>query len=985
MHHTFLELVAQSLLDKFGTDLSRVAVVFPNKRTSLFLNKALAERVQSPFWSPAYITISDLFRQHSTLKVPDQAELVFTLYDVYTEVMSSGESLDHFYSWGQMMLSDFDDLDKNMVDALPLFQNIEALQSLVSFDFLTQAQRESLEAYLGSDIEESVLRKRFTELWSKFPTIYTRFRSVLLEQGLAYEGMLYRDVVNHLSSIDFHFDHYVFVGFNLLQKVEQALFSHLRTEGRGLFYWDYDDQYVEQEAGAFVHSYLQAFPNELATGLTSRHISHEDIYGQMRQKKDIRFLSAKTSSIQASYVSRWILEGERLKAGARTAIVLADEAMLQQVVRALPPEVDKVNITTGFPLHSSSVWTLVMDLLQLQIMGRPGGGDKYRLKSVLRILRHPLVSYISPHCAELESKLQSPPQHFPLQSQLCWENDEGLQLLFGLSISESHFPLLDWMCQLLRRVAHGLPEQSDPLIQECLFRMHGLLFRLSQMVTVNYFHQSAVGRKEVHEGRELRSVSIGVLRRLLQQMVQSTSVPFHGEPAEGIQIMGVLETRNLDFDHVLLLSCNEGNLPKGVNDASLIPHSLRHEYQMTTVENKVSIYSYYFHSLLQRASDITITYNNATDEGQKGEMSRFMTQLLVSRFDIQRFGLLPSQEVEMVERKPVHKGEKVMEVLNQIDRLEPTYLSRYLRCPLQFYFSRVEGLREPDTDDEEEMDGRAFGKIFHDAAQHLYLDLSHQCSPTHFITAEDINHLLEHPNLLFDYVDRAFAWQVFHTHSSHFQPPYNGMQRLMRNIIQKYLIRLLTEDLTLTPFAILSLEDKFYANMSLVVDGAKRNIRLGGVIDRVDCRKGEDGQWEVRIVDYKTGVAPKSCPTGVADVFDPSLVVSKETGYYLQTFIYAKAWLDNWRKAHQMGEVEPRVSPALLFVRTSVDEKSDAVLSFKPAPRQSERISDVTVYEKAFDSHLTELLENILSEKVDFAVTSDLERCDNCPYAQICR
>lgn len=235
--------MAKDILAKHPEGLSDIAIVFPNKRASLFMNQALYDEMGKPLWSPAYITISDLFRRHSEWQVPDQISLVFKLYNTFCEVMGSDEPLDHFYSWGQLLLSDFDDVDKNMADAEKMFINLEAWQELKDFSFLSEKQRESLEKFFGKVLDETEMQRRFNDIWRHLADIYRAYREKLMEEGYAYEGMLYRQVVEK-ETIDFQHKHYIFVGFNLLQKVEQRLFSRLRDEGRAEFYWDYDSYYA---------------------------------------------------------------------------------------------------------------------------------------------------------------------------------------------------------------------------------------------------------------------------------------------------------------------------------------------------------------------------------------------------------------------------------------------------------------------------------------------------------------------------------------------------------------------------------------------------------------------------------------------------------------------------------------------------------------------------------------------------------------------
>ena len=348
---TFLQNVAKDILAKHGAEnLADIAVVFPNKRASLFLNHALYEETGHTVWSPSYFTISDLFRNHSSLVVADQIDLVFRLYKAYVKLTGSDEPLDHFFSWGQLMLSDFDDLDKNLVDADKLFISLEAWQEMRDFSFLSDQQRQSLENFFGKVETDTVLQQRFNDIWKNLGPLYHAFRDDLRREDLAYEGMLYRDVVERKVS-DFRFKHYVFVGFNLLQKVERRLFLQLKDAGMAEFYWDYDTYFMSgnHEAGRYIRRYIDRLPNELSSGRASEGIDTDSIYDNLSKKKDITYVSAPTEDIQARYVTTWLRSlGDVVKTNPRAvAIVLCDERLLQNVIHCLPETVGEVNITTG--------------------------------------------------------------------------------------------------------------------------------------------------------------------------------------------------------------------------------------------------------------------------------------------------------------------------------------------------------------------------------------------------------------------------------------------------------------------------------------------------------------------------------------------------------------------------------------------------------------------------------------------------------------
>ena len=895
----FLAYVADDILSKYGTNLSRIAVVFPNKRASLFLNEHLARAARQPIWSPATITISELFRQQSDLQVADPIKLVCDLHKSFCRCTQLQESLDKFYGWGQLLLADFDDIDKNMADADRVFANLRDIHELDDISYLTDEQRQMIHRFFSnfSDTHNSELKERFLRLWSRFADIYHDFNSRLASQQLAYEGALYRQVVTTLtttpdenSSGTFPYDHYLFVGFNLLQKVELQLFSELQKAGKAHFYWDFDHYYMQHhEAGQYIRRYLEHFPNEL-------DVTSEAIYGNFSQQKHVSYISAPTEDIQARYISTWLRDSQRLNDGRRTAIVLCNENLLQTVVHCLPDEVDKVNVTTGYPLSQTAVASLINIWFDLQLQGRT--------PRLLRIFqRHPYARFIS----------------------------------------DDQQPLL----QILREVAtNGHSDITDPLFQESLFRAYTLVNRIENL----------------QQSGDL-TVDMTTLQRLVSQVVQQTTIPFHGEPAEGIQVMGVLETRNLDFDHVLLLSCNEGNIPRGVNDSSFIPHSIRQAYELTTIDNKVTIYSYYFHRLMQRASDVTILYNSSTEDGQRGEMSRFMLQLMVeSPHTITSHTLQTGQTIQKWLPDPIEKTPHVLQVMQsqfttQHPILSPTAITKYMRCPLQFYYLYVADIQQPDIpDDEQELDHRIFGNVFHEAADIIYRQLPR------YIDKPLLEHLLKSKVEIERAVDEAFHRIIPFA-------PKRGLQLINREVIIHYLRQLITIDQRLAPFTILGLECDVKRQLTPSATYFQPSI-IGGRIDRLDLIT--DGSDEfIRVVDYKTSNRRPKPIADVEAIFLPENI-REHSDYYLQTFVYADI-VSRQRPDH-------KVSPALVFIQHAGGDNYDPTLCFGSQP-----VRDIAQVSARFNELLEETITEMFSPDVPFQPTSDQRTCSTCPFAALCR
>ena len=956
MNKTFLEYVAEDIIGKYGTDLSRIAVVFPNKRAALFLNEHLARIAGQPVWSPAYITISDLFRQHTDLKPADPIKLICDIHKSFTKCTGIDETLDHFYGWGQLLLADFDDIDKNMADADSIFCNLKDIHELDDISYLDNEQKEMLKRFFAnfSDDIDSELKKRFLSLWSHFGDIYHDYNRRLTEQGIGYEGAIYRKVASE-ETLHLKYDKYLFVGFNLIQKVERVLFSRLMKEGKAKFYWDFDEYYMptaraQQSASvpnntASFAAYLTDFPNELDN-------TDRDIYANMRRPKRIRFISSPTENAQARFASNWLLENDRYKAGRKTAVVMCDESILLPIMHSLPPKADKVNITSGFPLAMTPVASLVMLLFDLYTLGLRKKGTAFNPHYLKKLMAHPYARHLQEvHLKEM--------------------NDVHLK---GVHLSQVHqeevhqegiAALLQHIATLVKQVGIATKQEGDALTQESVFRMFTILNRLAALA----------------DSGDLL-VDNTTLRRLVSQLVGAASIPFHGEPVIGVQIMGVLETRNIDFDNVLLLSCNEGNMPKGVNDSSFIPYSIRKAHGLTTIDNKVAIYSYYFHRLLQRAGDITIAYNNSTDNGHTGEMSRFMLQLLVeSGQKIDHYSLTAKNQPTPLMPKAIEKDETALSKLEEMSRLSPSAINTYIRCKLAFYYQYIAHIKEPDSDPET-IDNRMFGNIFHRAAYLIYKDITDH-SPV--IEKAHIQAYLSNRKLLASVVDRAFEEEECKTN--------NGLQIINREVIIEYITKLLKIDQQLCPFSILAMEEeaKVYTQLSFTTPsgGALKggalvssaptkqyNLTIGGIIDRLDAvTDKQTGKRRIRVVDYKTGNKPSSAIKSIEEVFDPKNIASKHSNYFLQAILYSLIV----SRSKEWNAANDAVSPALLFIKQAATNDYDPTLCIDKHP-----ISDVTVYEEDFLTKLKETVADMYSPDAAFTPTDDRKKCELCPYRMLC-
>lgn len=956
---SFLKLVAADLYKHTEGNLAHTAVVFPNKRAGLFFNEYLAQESDSPIWSPAYVSISELFRSLSPWEVGDPVKLVCELYKIFRRETQSTETLDDFYFWGEMLISDFDDADKNRVDTDKLFSNLQDLRNIMDdYTFIDDEQEEAIRQFFQNfSIERrTALKERFISLWNVLGNIYKGFRESLASQNIAYEGMMYRHVIEHLDVDKLPYEKYIFVGFNVLNKVEHTLFTQLKDAGKAVFYWDYDEFYMKEnrqavthEAGEFIRRNLRDFPSPLSG----------ELFKNLSKPKEVHYIASSTENAQARYLPQWI-RNNLTTPEKETAVVLCNEALLQPVLHSLPAEVKHVNITMGFPLSQTPVYSFLIALLELHTHGFNFKSGRYTFQSVVTLLKHPYTRQLTGQAELLEKELTRNNRFYPLPGELG--KDEFLTRLFtplsgNLNLCIRLSETLQQVASIYQANTSGTEDTDafNQLYRESLFKAY---------TTINRF-------RTLIEEDEL-TVQSETFRRLLVKVLSTTNIPFHGEPAIGMQVMGVLETRNLDFRHLVLLSVNEGQLPKSGGDSSFIPYNLRKAFGMTTIEHKIAVYAYYFYRLLQRAERITLIYNTSSDGLNRGEWSRFMLQFLIEwPHPITRQFLEAGQSPQGTSSITVEKTPDVMRQMQSLfdvranpkAKFSPSALNYYLDCPLKFYYRYVAGLSAPD-EVSAEIDSATFGSIFHYAAEHIYKDLT-----THgkVINKEALETLLRNEVKLQDYVDTAFKKLFFNVPQNE-KPEYNGVQLINSAVIARYLKQLLQNDLRYAPFTFIASEMEVDEPIDIQTPKGVIKSRIGGIIDRMDSKDGT-----LRIVDYKTG-GDADTPPHVESLFIPD---KKRSNYVFQTFLYAAIMC---RKQPTM-----KIAPALLYIHRAATETYSPVIQMCESRKPKEAVEDFSKYEKEYRERLQGLLEEIFNPEKSFTQTEIIEKCTYCDFKALCK
>lgn len=1006
---TFLDIVAEDLSNvanqQYGGQMRDMTVIFPNKRASLFLNQQLAHYMPSPFWAPRYSTISELFQSMSQLTVADPVLLVYYLYQAFVSATGSTEKFDQFYSWGEVLLNDFEDIDNNMVDASKLFINITDLESLSNFDYIDQEQEEAIRRLFESFSTETTtqLHQRYLKMWNAMPQIYTTFKSMLAHDKYAYSGMLKREVAEKIKEgrldaddlrlLQSEFSHPFVVGFNVLNETEKTILRYLKDHHHASFYWDYDETYAQAgssfEAGTFISDNIKLFGNRLAGA---------KVFDNLRQEKNIQFVSSATDSAQCSYAGTWLKN--HLTADQplnQTVVVLCDENLLQPLLHSIPDtyadgRTTELNITMGYPLQQTPVAGFVMSFLELVFRGwKPKSGKstvgRWRYTYVDKVLKHPYTLMMNRQDSlALLAEFKKNNNTFPRQDSFRGPFIEDVFREPSASIKDN----IRHIAEIVKTVALKMSQQSgiNALYSESIYCAWTIL---------NRFH-------DLMDQRGLTFDTPETLIRLLRQSMASKSIAFHGEPAVGVQVMGILETRNLDFENVVMLSVNEGTLPKANHSTSFILNFLRETYGMTTVKRQTSLYAYYFYRLLQRAKTIRLVYNTSTDGLHKGEMSRFMMQLkyegstiLSESTKIHEGSLVSVSGTEATvpqlpsEVKPDASGllsvdkssEKVLNGLSKIKSLSPSSLNQYLGCQLQFYLAKVCGFREEDEINENVADN-VFGSIFHSAMEHFYRPyIGKQLDSTFFskYIHTDQNGRRQATKeggfTITRCVDRAFALEMFKekeedVENDRFVLELNGAQLLNHEVICRYVKKQIANDSLLCPLTILEQESRHYVDFGFTTpDGTAHSVKMGGIVDRID-RITVAGDEYLRIVDYKTSSSEQTAPS-VASLFQPS---PKRAGYIFQTFYYSEVMMADTQR---QGKILPPLSPALLFIKLKTDD-SGSIVKIGKQP--------VDNYQAQCHNEFNQCLHNLLSEVFDptthFTQNATDDSCRFCPFKVMC-
>ena len=956
----FLYQIASLFYTTYKAQISRFVFVFPNQRTGLFFQKYLSEVSPKPLFSPTILTINDLFVQLSGKQTADRISMLFKLYKIYLYHSGSTETFDEFLYWGEMLLNDFDDVDKYMADARMLFTNVTDLREIENdFSFLSPEQIAAIRTFWSSFYPkgDSPNQTEFLAVWKTLYTLYNEFRETLAAENKGYEGMIFREVVEQLEQNtcrDLPYEKIVFVGLNALSVAEERFLIQLQKRGIADFYWDYASPKVKDrnnKASYFVERNLRQFPSQLVLEQDSEVTSETKIdvigipsgIGQAKHVYNILNDLCKEDDMDA--------EG-----ALRTAVILPDEHLLIPVLNAIPEQIKRINVTMGYPLAGTPIASLMEFILALQKNVRyVNRQPTFYFRDVLPILNHRYVTVTSPVIiAQLVKDIVENNKIHIAYTEL--NKTPLLSILFTpITTVESFSDYLIQVLQVLNKMMTNKTEEEEE--EETTQRTNDI----EQEFIFHYF--ATVNRmKEVIQEANIE-MKIETYFRLLKRMTETITIPFKGEPLSGLQIMGVLETRALDFDRIIILSMNEGIFPLKKAANSFIPYNLRRGFGLPTYEHQDSVWAYHFYRLIYRANHISLLYDTRNNGLQTGEVSRFVHQLRYHYEEpIQNKLIVYNVASSKTPALQINKTEAVMAQLATYQQggkrmISASAINTYLDCPLKFYFSVLEGLQE-EKEVSETIESDVFGSILHKVMEMLYKPL---CGK--LVTADLLKIIRQDKITLSATINQAFAEVFFKTDTVR---PLTGQNYLIGEMIRKYVEKIIERDSKLTPFYYLESERKIKKTITLT---DKREIQLKGIIDRVD-KVGNT----IRIIDYKSGSGTTLFST-IENLFNKE--EKERSKAVMQVFLYA--WM------YGVTSAENTLQPGIYYMRSLFSHTFNPGIFQRTEKRgKNEQVLDFADYYTEFEAGLRNCLDEIFGKETPFVQTKNTKNCSYCPFKTIC-
>jgi PD-(D/E)XK nuclease superfamily len=980
LQNSFLADLASDLYDRHRHHLHTLTIIFPNWRAGEVFKRCLAAHLSQPAWAPKILSIEALLQQLSPLKQAPPLLLTHILYQTLQALQPQEEPFEQFYFWGNQLLQDLDVIDKYLVNTTHLFTDLSQHKELTfSYDYLTEAQRTAIQSFWKNFEQRlSTHQQGFLRLWRLLPQVYQHFKQRLQAQGIGYQGLCHRAAYEALirGTTQVQHEQLVFAGFNALTPVEEKIIAWCQENIPTAFYWDVDAYYMEdtrQEAGHYLRahrqksyfqaSFIQPFPNRLAAG--TQEINVTAVASEVGQAQVVGAqLQALMETQGADFVPQ------------KTAIVVANESLLLPVLHALPTDVTQVGIHLDYPLKKTAIYRLLEHILALQASNtqeqRPPG--YWVTHHVLAVLSHPHVVGCNADLAQVTlNRIQKDKSGYVAQGTLAQENPLYTTIFKVLKPQDY---LLPYLIEVLRCIESCAREATSSLRSLEKLALQKLLQQLDQLQAV----------------LTLPCSKCEALLHLLRQLVQSVRLPLGRQSLDGIQILDVLATHNLDFDHVFIVGMNEGHFPVQAGPASFIPHNLRKGYGLPTVDkHQPALYAYHFYRLLQRAQQVHITYSTQTSSGSQGEMSRYIWQLLYeSKLRLhknvmaQPIYLTTPQPISVPKKGPVLQQLKkfIRQSNGTVQHLTPSALNTYLDCSLRFYFQYLAKLKAPPVP-QQATHALAFGNALHAVMEKLYTPIMHkkQGQP---LQPRDLAAMQKMVVLV---VKDVFV-NIFHS-GQHQLMAVQGDNAIAQAVMVKLVSRVLALDQVYAPFVLVGIEmgrqTPLYLDFAL---SSATSVRLQGIIDRVDWKAGV-----LRVLDYKTGLDAKKIQS-IPALFDRS--VTRRNRAAFQTLFYA--WLLQRQGQPHMAATSlasgsqasftrgVKSMPGLFNIRQIFDDNFDPrFFLLQRGSRTYIPIEDIKDHQGEWEQGLRTTLLELFDPAVPFVQTDNEARCVSCPYQGICQ
>jgi hypothetical protein len=940
----FLKETAKALLDS-GRDLKAIRLVLPNRRAGLFFTKYLGELIDQPVWMPEVLTIEQLVYQLAGNSPTDDLTLVFELYEQYCQLQKDPEPFDRFFHWGELILKDFNDLDQFLAPVNQVYAYLAEIKEFeTDLSFLTEEQRALIAQFWKAfERQNETEKERFLKFWQILGLLYQGFQERLQASGLAYSGQLYRQVAENTSTIAPPDKQLVFVGFNAFTLAEEKIITHfIKAHGAEIF-WDVDAYYLEdplQEAGLFFRDYIK----DPILGKTFP----EKIPFEIKKKgSQIHTHAIPLKTNQANLVGKILEQVGVDEPLEETVIILPDEQLLFPVLHQLPEVITKLNVTMGYPMRNAPIYAFLDAVLDLQRYAKSKEGVvTFYHKPVLDLLAYAyLQSADSGWASEATNKIQNE-NWVDVPQELVSKENTLFALVFQKVGSDS---LLDYLLEIIQFLAKEL--QEDPTQKSYLFQAFKQLNRV----------------KEIFRSSGSKQLKVEFLLSLFRKLFRDLKLPFEGEPLQGLQIMGVLESRNLDFRRVIICDVNEGSFPPGGGIQSMIPFNLRKAFGLPVQEQNDAIYAYTFYRLLHRAEEVHLIYATSGEQGKSSEMSRFIQQMRVElpiakpQSILVPVNLTPNQPITL-EKSPAMlsslaryfkpAGEGAAE-----KRFSASALNMYLDCRLRFYLRYVAELKEKE-EVVTTIDPMTFGTLLHRGIEILYEIPEEQTFRD--IGGHTIDRLLPQVPAA---VDRAFR-ELYKKQEGE-ELLLTGQLQIAREVLTKYIQAVLNYDKKNGDFRVIGLEKELIAHLSIETQEGTKAIELGGVIDRVDMKDGV-----VRLLDYKTGKDTKKIPS-LGSLFDRDDKKRNKAG--MQTFLYAFFY------QYQNPDNQLPLKPGIMNIKEIYSEDFNPFLQLEES-----EVTDYRDFAGGFEEGLRGLLEEIMDPLVPFDQTDDKKKCSYCAYKELC-